>query len=57
VTGNFVTLGATLVLVSHGIIGKTLALPEFILVVALTRLASAALRTRKAAVMRAEAER
>lgn len=56
-TGNFVTLGATLVLVSHGIIGKTLALPEFILVVALTRLASAALRTRKAAVMRAEAER
>ena len=44
VTGNFVTLGAALVLGSHGIIGKILALPEFILVVALARLAGAALR-------------
>jgi uncharacterized membrane protein YoaK (UPF0700 family) len=52
VTGNFVTLGAALVLGSHGIIGKILALPEFILVVALARLAGAALRRRKAPVMR-----
>jgi uncharacterized membrane protein YoaK (UPF0700 family) len=44
VTGNFVTLGAALVLGSHGIIGKILALPEFILVIALARLAGAALR-------------
>ena len=52
VTGNFVTLGAALVLGSHGIIGKILALPEFILVVALARLAGAALRARNAPVMR-----
>ena len=31
VTGNFVTLGAALVLGHHGIVGKILALPEFIL--------------------------
>lgn len=37
VTGNFVTLGAALVFGTHGIIGKVLALPEFIVVVALTR--------------------
>lgn len=37
VTGNFVTLGAALVFGTHGIIGKVLALPEFIIVVALTR--------------------
>jgi uncharacterized membrane protein YoaK (UPF0700 family) len=42
VTGNFVTLGAALVLGSHGIIGKILALPEFIAVIALARLAGAA---------------
>ena len=52
VTGNFVTLGAALVLGSHGIIGKILALPEFILIVALARLAGAALRTRQAPVLR-----
>jgi len=46
VTGNFVTLGATLVLGSHGIVGKILALPVFVLVVALARLAGAALRAR-----------
>lgn len=34
VTGNFVTLGAALVHGSHGIVGKILALPEFILVIA-----------------------
>lgn len=44
VTGNFVTLGAALVLGSHGVIGKLLALPEFILIVALARLAGAGLR-------------
>lgn len=46
VTGNFVTLGAALVMGTHGIIGKVLALPEFILVIALARLAGAALRAR-----------
>jgi uncharacterized membrane protein YoaK (UPF0700 family) len=43
VTGNFVTLGATLVYGTHGVLAKLLALPEFVLVVALTRLAGAAL--------------
>ena len=52
VTGNFVTLGAALVLGSHGIIGKILALPEFVLVIALARLAGAALRARRAPVLR-----
>src|SRR5690606_14088157 len=46
VTGNFVTLGAALALGSHGIIGKILALPEFIVVVALERLAGSDLRAR-----------
>jgi uncharacterized membrane protein YoaK (UPF0700 family) len=52
VTGNFVTLGAALVMGSHGIIGKILALPEFICVIALARLAGAALRARHAPVLR-----
>src|SRR5476651_1923381 len=52
VTGNFVTLGAALVLGSHGIIGKILALPEFICVIAVARLAGAALRARHAPVLR-----
>jgi uncharacterized membrane protein YoaK (UPF0700 family) len=47
VTGNFVTLGAALVMGTHGIIGKMLALPEFILVIALARVAGAALRVRQ----------
>lgn len=47
VTGNFVTLGAALVEGSHGNVGKILALPEFILIVALARLAGTALRIRK----------
>ena len=46
VTGNFVTLGAALVFGTHGVIAKLLALPEFIIVVALARLASAALSAR-----------
>ncbi len=52
VTGNFVTLGAALVLGSHGIIGKMLALPEFVLVIAVARFAGAALRARQAPVLR-----
>jgi uncharacterized membrane protein YoaK (UPF0700 family) len=52
VTGNFVTLGAALVQGGHGIVGKILALPEFIAVVALARLAGAALRARQLPVLR-----
>ena len=44
VTGNFVTLGAALVLGSHGILNKVLALPEFIAVIALARLAGGVAR-------------
>jgi len=40
VTGNFVTLGAALVLGTTGVVAKLSALPMFCLVVALTRLAS-----------------
>src|ERR1700754_4591969 len=52
VTGNFVTLGAALVLGSHGILNKILALPEFIVVIALARLAGNALRARGRPVLR-----
>jgi len=52
VTGNFVTLGAALVLGSHGILNKVLALPEFIAVIALARLAGGALRRRGMPVLR-----
>jgi uncharacterized membrane protein YoaK (UPF0700 family) len=52
VTGNFVTLGAALVHGSHGIVGKILALPEFIVVIALARLAGEALRARQLPAMR-----
>jgi uncharacterized membrane protein YoaK (UPF0700 family) len=44
VTGNFVTLAATLVFGTHGVIAKIIALPEFVVVVALVRLLGAALR-------------
>ncbi|MBX9711009.1 MAG: DUF1275 domain-containing protein [Xanthobacteraceae bacterium] len=44
VTGNFVTLGAALVSGGHGVIGKILALPEFVMVIALSRLAGTVLR-------------
>jgi uncharacterized membrane protein YoaK (UPF0700 family) len=47
VTGNFVTLAAALVQGSHGNIGKVLALPEFVLVIALARVAGTALRAWK----------
>ena len=43
VTGNFVTLGATLVFGTNGVIAKIVALPEFIFVVAITRLVAAIL--------------
>src|SRR5579863_7136125 len=46
VTGNFVTLAAALVFGTHGVIGKVLALPEFIAVIVLARLAGAALTAR-----------
>ena len=46
VTGNFVTLAAALVLGTHGIIAKLIALPEFVLVVALARVAGTALRAK-----------
>ncbi|MFZ0983727.1 MAG: DUF1275 family protein [Pseudolabrys sp.] len=46
ITGNFVTLGAALVLGSHGILNKILALPEFVAVIALARLAGGVARRR-----------
>ena len=46
VTGNFVTLGAALVFGTHGAIAKVLALPAFMVVIALTRLAEVALAAR-----------
>jgi uncharacterized membrane protein YoaK (UPF0700 family) len=52
VTGNFVTLGAALVFGTHGVIAKVLALPEFVLVVALARLLGSALRARGADALR-----
>jgi len=52
VTGNFVTLGATLAFGTHGVVAKLLALPEFIVVIALARLAGAAMRARTLPVLR-----
>lgn len=52
VTGNFVTLGATIIFGTHGVYGKLLALPEFIAVIALGRLAGNALRKRNLPVLR-----
>lgn len=52
VTGNFVTLGAALVMGTHGIIGKVFALPAFVLTIALARLAGSALRARQLPVLR-----
>lgn len=46
VTGNFVTLAATLVMGTHGVIAKLLALPEFAIVVAFARIAGSAMRAR-----------
>lgn len=47
ITGNLATLCAAIVLGSHGLIGKILALPEFLAVIALARLAGAAMRLRR----------
>jgi uncharacterized membrane protein YoaK (UPF0700 family) len=52
VTGNFVTLAYALVFGTHGVIAKILALPEFILVIALARLAGAAMTARHMPAMR-----
>jgi uncharacterized membrane protein YoaK (UPF0700 family) len=52
VTGNFVTLAGALVQGTQGNIGKVLALPEFVLVVALARLAGTALRARQLPALR-----
>jgi uncharacterized membrane protein YoaK (UPF0700 family) len=46
VTGNFVTLAATLVMGTHGVVAKLLALPEFAMVVAFARVAGSAMRAR-----------
>jgi uncharacterized membrane protein YoaK (UPF0700 family) len=47
VTGNFVTLGAALVFGTHGFLAKLLALPEFIIVIALARWLGTFLRARQ----------
>ncbi len=47
ITGNFATLCAAIVLGSKGYLGKLLALPEFIAVIALARLAGAGMRAAK----------
>jgi uncharacterized membrane protein YoaK (UPF0700 family) len=52
VTGNFVTLAATLVSGPHGVIAKLLALPEFIAVVAVARVGGAALAARNMPALR-----
>jgi uncharacterized membrane protein YoaK (UPF0700 family) len=46
VTGNFVTLGATVAFGSHGAIAKLAALPEFVLIVAAARIAGSVMRSR-----------
>jgi len=51
VTGNFVTLGAALVLGTSGALIKVLALPVFCILVLLARLCSYALRARSRPVM------
>jgi uncharacterized membrane protein YoaK (UPF0700 family) len=43
ITGNFVTLASTLVQGTHGVIAKLIALPEFVIIVALTRMLGAAM--------------
>ena len=46
ITGNFVTLAAGLVYGPHGAIGKILALPEFVVAVAVVRLVNSKLAAR-----------
>ena len=52
VTGNFVLIGAELMSTSSGVIAKLLALPVFILAVALTRLVTLVLERRGMAPLR-----
>src|SRR5258707_2262536 len=52
VTGNFVTLGAALAFGTKGVIAKLIALPEFVIVVALSHLAGMALAACRAPVLR-----
>ncbi|KQP95509.1 YoaK family protein [Methylobacterium sp. Leaf117] len=52
VTGNFVLLGAELVSTSVGVVAKLLALPAFVIAVAVTRLLALALERRGAAPLR-----
>lgn len=52
VTGNFVTLGASLVTGTSGAVAKLLALPTFCAVVIVTRLASYALPRRRLPILR-----
>ncbi len=52
VTGNFVLIGAELISTSTGVLAKLLALPMFILAVAVTRLIALALERRGAAPLR-----
>src|SRR5882757_9069492 len=52
VTGNFVTLGASLVLGTSGAIAKLLALPVFCIVIVVTRLVSFGLPHLKLPVLR-----
>jgi len=52
VTGNFVTMGATLVFGANGLLGKILVLPEFVVVVILTRWLGLYLTSHKKPVLR-----
>jgi len=47
ITGNFLTLGAALLLGGHGLLAKMLSVPFFVLVVAATRLGGRALARRR----------
>jgi len=51
VTGNFVTMGAALVFGTQGFLAKLLALPEFIVVIALARWLGTVLRARQKAAL------
>lgn len=52
VTGNFVTLGAALVFGSKGVIAKLIALPEFIIVIAVARYVGKALTAHRLPTLR-----
>ncbi len=52
ITGNFVTLASTLVEGTHGVIAKLIALPEFVIIVALARMLGAAMKMRELPALR-----